>query len=135
MTWIVYPNPSSVDPCGEISLLHTFTSNLAQDIRGVPDHPNHSSCSRKSSAKKAIYMTAPGFRSFEWKLVQRDKAIWVVLRFFGTLGGNQEWKSETGLCFELALYDSICYRERKKGYELWKGRISKYFVPFYDDGP
>ena len=64
------PNPPSDDPCGEISsLLHTFTSDLAQEIRGVPDEDGLLQVIRPAQEKfrRAIRMTAPDFLPFERK--------------------------------------------------------------------
>jgi hypothetical protein len=62
------PKPPSDDPRGEISsLLHTFTSDLAQEIRGVPDEDGLLQAIRPAQEKfrRAIRMTAPDFRPFE----------------------------------------------------------------------
>ena len=64
------PNPPSDDPRGEISsLLHTFTSDLAQEVRGVPDEDGLLQAIRPAQEKfrRAIRMTAPNFRPFEKK--------------------------------------------------------------------
>jgi hypothetical protein len=64
------PKPPSDDPRGEISsLLHTFTSDLAQEIRGVPDEDGLLQTIRFAQEKfrRAIRMTAPDFRPFELK--------------------------------------------------------------------
>ena len=64
------PKPPSDDPRGEISsLLHTFTSDLAQEIRGVPDGDGLLQAIRFAQEKfrRAIRMTAPDFRPFEQK--------------------------------------------------------------------
>ena len=74
-------NLSSDDPCSEISLLHTFTSDFAQEIRGVPDHPNHSSCSTKVPQKKQS-MTGLA------EVSSKGQGIWVVLRFLAHWGGS-----------------------------------------------
>ena len=62
------PKPPSDDPRGEISsLLHTFTSDLAQEIRGVPDEDGLLQAIRPAQEifRRAIRMTAPNFRPFE----------------------------------------------------------------------
>ena len=64
------PKPPSDDPRGEISsLLHAFTSDLAQEIRGVPDEDGLVQAIRPAQEKfrRAIRMTAPDFRPFERK--------------------------------------------------------------------
>jgi hypothetical protein len=64
------PKPPSDDPRGEISsLLHTFTSDLAQEIRGVPDKDGlvQAIRSAQENFRRAIRMTAPDFRPFEQK--------------------------------------------------------------------
>ena len=64
------PKPPSDDPRGEISsLLHTFTSDLAQEVRGVPDEDGLLQAIRSAQEKfrRAIRMTAPDFRPFEQK--------------------------------------------------------------------
>jgi hypothetical protein len=64
------PKPPSDDPRGEISsLLHTFTSNLAQEIRGVPDEDGLLQAIRpaQETFRRAIRMSAPNFRPFEKK--------------------------------------------------------------------
>ena len=62
------PKPPSNDPRGEIvSLLHTFTSDLAQEIRGVPDEDGLLQAIRPAQEKfrRAIRATAPDFSPFE----------------------------------------------------------------------
>ena len=64
------PKPPSDDPRGEISsLLHMFTSDLAQEVRGVPDEDGLLQAIRPAQEKfrRAIRMTAPNFRPFEKK--------------------------------------------------------------------
>ena len=68
------PKPPSDDPRGEISsLLHTFTSDLAQEVRGVPDEDGLLQAIRPAQEKfrRAIRMTAPNFRPFEKKFEGR----------------------------------------------------------------
>ena len=62
------PKPPSDDPRGDISfLLHTFTSDLAQEIKGVPDEDGLLQAIRPAQEdfRRAIRMTAPDFRPFE----------------------------------------------------------------------
>lgn len=62
------PKPPSNDPRGEISsLLHAFTSDLAQEIRGVPDEDGLLQAIRpaQETFRRAIRITAPDFRPFE----------------------------------------------------------------------
>ena len=64
------PKPPSDDPRGDISfLLHTFTSDLAQEIKGVPDEDGLIQAIRPAQEKfrRAIRMTAPDFCPFERK--------------------------------------------------------------------
>jgi hypothetical protein len=64
------PKPPSDDPRGEISsLLHIFTSDLAQEIRGVSDEDGLLQAIRPAQEKfrRAIRRTAPNFRPFEKK--------------------------------------------------------------------
>ena len=72
------PKPPSDDPRGEISsLLHTFTSDLAQEIRGVPDEDGLLQVIRPAQEKfrRAIRMTAPDFRPFEKKFRGTRKLV------------------------------------------------------------
>ena len=62
------PKPPSDDPRGEISLLlHTFTSDLAQEIKGVPVKDGLLQTIRPAQEdfRRAIRMTAPRFCSFK----------------------------------------------------------------------
>ncbi|KAF8805211.1 hypothetical protein BYT27DRAFT_7258317 [Phlegmacium glaucopus] len=110
------PKPPSDDPRGEIaSLLHRFTSDLAHEIRGIPDEDGLIQAIRPAQEKflKAIRMTAPNFRPFE----QKFKGTRHLSRAqFLHCEEGEEWdeggESETEPCFDLAPSKSA---RRRKG--------------------
>ena len=107
------PKPPSDDPRGEISsLLHTFTSDLAQEIRGVPDEDGLLQAIRPAQEKfrREIRRTAPDFRPFEWKFKgtrQLGRATFLHNE------EGEEWnesESNTESCFDP---DSLVSKKRK----------------------
>ena len=107
------PKPPSDDPRGEISsLLHTFTSDLAQEIRGVPDEDGLLQAIRPAQEKfrKAICRTAPDFRPFERKF--KGTRHLGRATFLHSEEGEEWSESESNAesCLEL---DSLVSKKRK----------------------
>jgi hypothetical protein len=87
------PKPPSDDPRGEISsLLHIFTSDLAKEIRGVPDEDGLLQVIRSAQEKfrRAIRMTAPDFRPFEKKF-KETRHLGRTTFLHCEEGVNEEW--------------------------------------------
>ena len=115
------PKPPSDDPRGEISsLLHIFTSDLAREIRGVPDEDGLLQAIRVAQEKfrKAIRMTAPAFRPFEQKF-KKTRHLGQATFLHGEEGADEEWnegsEGESENDAEYSEPDSSVSKKRKRG--------------------